>query len=88
MSASGSKGRSRARSSGAAEGPVHHRAPALFDLHAEAHGGGGHHDVAEEDGGVDAVAAHRLQGQLGGELGLADGVEDASLAARGPVLGQ
>ena len=29
-----------------------------------------------EDGGVDAVAAHRLQGDLGGQVGVADGVED------------
>ena len=30
----------------------------------EADGGGGHHDVAVEDGGVDAVPAHRLKGDL------------------------
>ncbi len=47
-----------------------------------------HDDVAVEDGGVDAVAAHRLQRDLGRQLRLGDGVEDAALAAHGPVLGQ
>ncbi len=73
---------------GCSEGPIDDRAPALFHLDPEAHRRGRHHDVAEEDRGVDAIAAHGLQGQLRGELGLSDGVEHAPLATRRPVLGQ
>ena len=58
------------------------------DVDAEADGGDGHDDVGVEDGGVDAVAPHRLEGDLGGQVGVADGVEDAAGAADGPVLGQ
>ena len=49
-----------------------------------------HHDVGEEDGGVDAVAAHRLEGNLGGLLGAQADVEHggARAAAQRPVLGQ
>ena len=49
-----------------------------------------HHDVGEEDGGVDAVAAHRLEGDLGGLLGAQADVEHggALAAAQRPVLGQ
>ena len=49
-----------------------------------------HHNVGEEDGGVDAVAAHRLEGDLGGPLGTQAEVEHggARAAAQGPVLGQ
>ena len=61
--------------------PGHH-------VHAEPDGGRGHDDVAEEDGGVDVVAAHRLEGDLRGRGGIVDGVEDAALAAQRPVLGQ
>ena len=64
------------------------RADAGRDVDAEADGGDRHDDVGVEDGGVDAVAAHRLQGDLGRQLGLADGVEDAAAAADGAVLGQ
>ena len=49
---------------------------------------GGNDDVAVQHGGVDAVAAHGLQGELGGEVRLLDGVEDAALAAHRPVLGK
>ena len=73
---------------GVAEGSADHGAPALLDLHAEPNGRSRHDDVGEEDGGVDAVAAHRLQGQLGRELGPSDGVEHASVTARRSVLGQ
>ena len=58
------------------------------DVHPEADGGDGDHDVGVEDGGVDAVAADRLQGDLGGQVRLPDDVEDAAGAAQGPVLGQ
>ena len=58
------------------------------DVDAEADGVGRHDDVAVQHGGVDAVAAHRLQRDLGGQVGLLDGVEDRALAADGPVLGQ
>jgi hypothetical protein len=45
-------------------------------------------DVGVEHGGVDAVAAHRLQGDLGRQLRLLDGIEDRPVAADGPVLGE
>ena len=64
------------------------RTDARGDVDAEADGGDRHHDVAVEDGGVDAVAAHRLQRDLGGQVGLGDGVEDGALAPERPVLGQ
>jgi len=44
--------------------------------------------IAREHGRVDAVATDRLQGQLGGEIWLLDGVEDAALTALGAVLGK
>jgi hypothetical protein len=71
-----------------AERTVHDRPPTLLDLHTESHRRHRHHDVAEEDGGVDAVAAHGLQGELGRQVGLADGVEDAAFAPGDPVFGQ
>ena len=67
VSASGSRGRSRARSASAAEGLGHHGPAARLHLDAEADGVQRHHDVGEEDGGVDPVAADRLQGELGGQ---------------------
>ena len=48
---------------GSTTGPVPGR-----DVDAEADGGHGHDDVGVEDGGVDAVAAHRLQRDLGRQL--------------------
>ena len=72
----------------AAERLGDHRAAARLHLDAEADGVQGHDDVGEQDGGVDAVAPHRLQGQLGGQGGVGDGRQDGALAARRPVLGQ
>jgi hypothetical protein len=73
---------------GTAEGPADDGPPSLLDLHPEPHRRHRHHDVAEQDGRVDAQAAHGLQRQLRRELGLADRVEDAAGAARRSVLGQ
>ena len=55
-----------------AEGLGHHGAASLFDLDAESDRVHRHHDVGEEDGGVDAVAPHRLEGQLGGQRRVCD----------------
>ena len=85
---SGSSGRSRARSARERSGCSADRPGARGDVDAEADGVGGHDDVAVQHGGVDAVAAHRLQRDLGRELRLLDRVEDRALAAQRPVLGQ
>ncbi len=53
-----------------------HRSGARRHVDAEPDGVRCHDDVAEQHRGVDAVAADGLQGDLGGELGLLDGVED------------
>ena len=88
MSASGSRGRSRARSSGPRNGwsmtgprPGHY-------LDSEPDGGKGHDDVGEQDGRVDAVTSHGLHRELGGELRIGDRLEDVALAAKAAVLGQ
>jgi hypothetical protein len=74
--------------SGVPEGPLHHGPHASDDVDAEAHGGDRHDDVAVEDRRVDAVAPDRLQGDLGRQVGVADGVEDAAGPPDGPILGQ
>ena len=76
------------RSAGSPDRRLAHRAGAGGDIDAEPDRVGGNDDVAVQHGRVDAVAAHRLQGELGGEVRLLDGVEDAALAAHGPVLGK
>ena len=48
----------------------------------------GHHDVGEQDGGIDAVAPDRLEGELGRERRIGDGREDGAFPAGGAVLGQ
>ena len=75
---------------GGADRGVHDGADAGLDAHADAGEAQRHHDVGEEDGGVDAVAAHRLEGDLGGEGRVEAGVEHgrAGALAQGPVLGQ
>ena len=70
------------------EGLGHHRTGGRGHVHAEPDGGHRDHDVGEEDGGIGAVAVHRLPGELGHQLGLGDGVEDAALPSRRPVFGQ
>ena len=47
-----------------------------------------HDDVAEEDGGVDVVAADGLQGDLGGQLGVETGIQHPRSDAQFAVLGQ
>lgn len=59
-----------------------------YIVDAEAHGMGRHDDVAEEDRCIDAVPPNRLEGDLGCQIGLPDGVEDAAGAADGPILRQ
>jgi hypothetical protein len=65
-----------------------HRPGARGDIDAEADGVGRHDDVAVQHGGVHPVAAHRLEGDLGSQGGLLDGVEDAARAAHRPVFGE
>ncbi len=66
----------------------HHRPDALDELHVDAHPEDGRHDVGEEDGGVDAVPAHRLQRHLRAELGGSGNLEEAVLLSQRAVLGQ
>ncbi len=70
------------------EGFGHHRPRPRGHVDAEPDGGHRDHDVGEEDGGVGAVAVHRLPGQFGDQLGPGDGVEDAARSPCGPVLGK
>ena len=63
-----------------------HRPGTGRDVDAEPDGMRRHDDVAVEHRRIDAVAPHRLQGDLGGDLGPLDGVEDRTLTAHGPVL--
>ncbi len=81
---SGSSGRSRSRSAALRKGCSTTGPRPGCDVDAEADGGHRHHDVGVQDGGVHAVAAHRLQGDLGRQLGLAQGVEDAAGRPAGP----
>jgi len=45
-------------------------------------------DVGEDDGGVDAVAADRLERRLAGERRIGDGLKDRAAASERPVLGE
>ena len=56
------------------------------DVDAESDSVRRHHDVAVQHGGVDAIAAHRLQRDLGGQIGLLEGIQDRPLATHCPVL--
>ena len=76
-SVAGSKGRKRSRSACDSGTAVPPRAHALLHLDAESDGMQRHDDVAEEkDGGIDAEAPDRLQGELGGEAGVLDRGQD------------
>ena len=63
---------------GRAERPFDDRASARHDVDAEPDRADRHDDVGEQDGGVDPVAADRLQRDLGRQLGVGDGLEDAA----------
>ena len=65
-----------------------HRPDARDELHLDAHAEDGRHDVGEEDGGVDAVPAHRLQRHLRAELRRPRDLEEAVLLSQRAVLGQ
>ena len=60
----------------------HHRADAGDDVEVDTDGGERHDDVGEEDRGVDAVPAHRLEGDLGDGSGA--GTTPAWGCPRGP----
>src|SRR3954452_7358030 len=48
----------------------------------------GYHDVAVKNGGIDLVPTNGLQRQLGCEVRLFDGVEDAAVTSSGAVFGE
>ena len=73
---------------GGAQGVLDDRPGSGGDVDPEPHGVGRHHDVAVQHGGVDPVAADRLERDLGRQLRLLDGVEDRALAAHRPVFGE
>jgi hypothetical protein len=82
VSAAAGRGRRRA------ERLRHDRAGARHDVEVDADRLERHDDVGEEDGGVDAVAADRLQRDLGDEVGRRAGVEHLVALAQRAVLGQ
>ena len=71
-----------------AERPLDFGTHARCDGEPETDGVGRHDDVGVEDRSIDVVATDRLQRDLGGEVGVGNGVEDRSGAANGAVLGQ
>jgi len=66
----------------------HHRAGAGHDVHADAGRVQRHHDVAVEDRRVHAVPAHRLEGDLAGQVRCEAGLEHRGARAGLVVLGQ
>ena len=64
------------------------RADVGHDVELDARRPQRHHDVGEQDGGVHPVPAHRLQGDLGDQLGVEAGLHHRVLGAQRPVLGQ
>ena len=65
-----------------------HRADPGLDVEVDAGGVQRHHDVGEEDRRVDPVPAHRLQGDLGDQVGRAAGLEHRHVGPDRPVLRQ
>ena len=61
-----------------AERLLHDRPDTCADLHSEPDRRRGDHDVREEDRRVDAVATDRLERELGRQLRVREGVEDAA----------
>ena len=72
----------------AAQRPLGDGTGAGRDVDPEPHGVRRHDDVAEQHGRVDAVAPDRLERDLRRHVRALDRVEDRTLAADGPVLGQ
>ena len=67
---------------------IGNRAGAGCDIDSEAHGVRRHDDVAVQNGGVDSVAANRLQRDLGGQVRLFDRLKNAAVATDGLVFGE
>ena len=67
---------------------VQHGTDAGDDVHADSGQLERDDDVREEDGGVDVVAADRLQGDLRGELGAQAGIQHGDALAHLEVFGQ
>jgi hypothetical protein len=65
-----------------------HRSGAGHDVQIDAGGRDRHHDVAEQDRGVDLVPAHRLQGDLGDQIRSAARLEHPDAGPDLAVLGQ
>ncbi|OPZ51574.1 MAG: hypothetical protein BWY91_02663 [bacterium ADurb.BinA028] len=73
---------------GRADRVVDDRAHAGDDVDAHASQTHRNHDVGEEDSRVDAMATHRLAGDLGGQLRRETGIEHGRVAAGRAVFGQ
>jgi hypothetical protein len=73
---------------GGADRLVDHGADPGHDVDADARKHERRHDVGEEDGRIHLVAAHRLQCDLGGQLGDEAGLEDRGLAPHLAVFGE
>jgi hypothetical protein len=67
---------------------LHHRAETGFDPNRHADRRERDHDVREHDRGVERHPPERLEGELDGELGRPDDLEDVAIPAQLPVLGQ
>ena len=70
-----------------AERPLDFGTDARCDGEPETDGVSRHDDVGVEDRSIDVVATDRLQRDLGGEVGVGNGVEDRSGAANARYSG-
>ena len=70
-----------------AERPLDFGTDARCDGEPETDGMSRHDDVGVEDRSIDVVATDRLQRDLGGEVGVGNGVEDRSGAAKARYSG-
>ncbi len=65
-----------------------HRTRVVCKVEADAHALEGQEDVGEDDGGVELEAGHRLESDLGGDLGPPAQLDEAQPLTDRPVLGQ
>ena len=72
---------------GGAHGRMHDRS-GVAEFDGRAHGFGDDENIGEDDDGVHAEAAMRLQRDFGGEIGRLGDFEEAVLLADGAVFGQ